>query len=247
MISTFREAFSIWRNNFWLLSAAILTVWLPGNILLETIYQHAESSEAFLNLHCAIRAILTPVMLGATIFAVNKIKNNESVTYTKAMSAGFKKWGAMFIARLRASITIGVGMLFLVIPGLVFMLRFSFIETAVAVEDKNAGDSIDRSVHLSRGILWRVCKVYALWGVAGAVIISISYWIPPNSSTCLPGGVALRCMWEIISFIFNIVLYLFFHEAALAEKNQSEFTEKGPAFAARIFDAFDFKQPNAGS
>src|SRR5262245_61678074 len=115
MAAKFSEALRLLWRHLGLFTAIILTVWLPGNILMEYVaYAFTKSSNTNLlgsiRLSIWIEMIFGPIYIGALVYALYQIKSGHPVTYREAMAVGFKKWGSLFAARFVAGFITGLGL-----------------------------------------------------------------------------------------------------------------------------------------
>lgn len=111
MIAKFSEAFRLLKQNPWLFTAIVLTVWLPGNILINYVAYNLEgaSETLYLKLPMWIEGIFGPIYIGALVHSLFQIKSGHTVTYREAIAIGFKKWGSLFAARFVAGVLMLLG------------------------------------------------------------------------------------------------------------------------------------------
>ena len=98
MLARFSEAFRLFWGHLGLFAALILTVWLPGRILVNYLEPVTDASggTAFLGamrMTMWIEGIFGPIYAGALVFALFRIKSGRPVSYWEAIATGFKKWG----------------------------------------------------------------------------------------------------------------------------------------------------------
>ena len=179
MIDKFGEAFSLLWDHIWLFTAIVLTVALPGNVIIKLITLSAGEANFMATLYASIwiEVIFAPLYLGALIYALARIKSGKSVTYREAMAVGVKKWFALFAARFVASLFIGIGLIVLIVPGIILALRYALIDCAVILEDKGVADSLSRSTALTAGRRWEIFGA-ALLFFLGLVLVSILILFP---------------------------------------------------------------------
>lgn len=72
-----------------------------------------------------------------------------------------------------------IGFLFLVVPGIVFLLSFLFVIFAVGVEDRTAGDAIRRSWTLADGERWNLFGLLLIGVLVGIVIDAVGTLFGP--------------------------------------------------------------------
>ena len=140
MTAKFSEAFRLLWRHLGLFTTIILTVWLPGNILLNYVAYNVEGSSdmgflGVMKMSMWIETIFGPIYIGALVYALFQIKSGQTVTYKEAIVVGFKKWGPLFAARFIAGFFIGLGFLALIVPGIILTVRYSFLDPVVILEE----------------------------------------------------------------------------------------------------------------
>ena len=217
MFTHFAEAIRLLRNNIGLLSAIILTVWLPGNILINYVayYVGADSIAGIMRLSMWIENIFGPIYIGALIYSLFRIKSGHSVTYKEAMSIGVSKWGALFGARFVAGILVGLGFIALVIPGLVLLVRYSLLDAPVVIENMGASESRARSAALTQGRRWKIFLAGTLFFIL-FFILSFAIYIPigffPAFDNMLVSTL-IDSLLDVVFAVIQIVMFLFYWEA----------------------------------
>jgi hypothetical protein len=226
MIAIFSEAFRLLRRHFVLFTAIILTVWLPGNILLNYLAYHIKGTDdtSFLGLMKTstwIEAIFGPLYSSALVYALSEIKSGRSVKYRQAMAVGLSKWGSLFAARFVAGIFIGLGLLALIIPGIVVAVRYAFLDAVVVLEEsKVATNARTRSALLTDGRRWQIfwsalLYVSLLTVLSFALNFSLGFF---DSLNITPVEVVLDCALDITYAIIQIVMFLFYWEATSVQR-----------------------------
>jgi hypothetical protein len=217
MINKFSEAIAILWRNLGLFTAIVLTVWLPGNILVNFVaYNYVEVSDlGIMKLTMWIEGIFGPIYIGALVYALYQIKMGKTVTYKKAMSIGFKKWGSLFAARFVASLIMGLGLIAFIIPGIILAVRYSLIDAAVVIEDKGASESRVRSIDLTAGRRWQIFWAAILFFIP-FMIVSFTIYMPLGffeSLNIMPVEVMLDCILDVAFAVIQIVVFLFYWES----------------------------------
>lgn len=229
MIDKFGEAFSLLWDHIWLFTAIVLTVALPGNVIIKLITLSAGEANFMATLYASIwiEVIFAPLYLGALIYALARIKSGKSVTYREAMAVGVKKWFALFAARFVASLFIGIGLIVLIVPGIILALRYALIDCAVILEDKGVADSLSRSTALTAGRRWEIFGA-ALLFFLGLVLVSILFYFPFGviealeiSANLAPVEIIIDCVISVAAVIIQIVLFLYYWEVVKQEAGTS--------------------------
>lgn len=223
MFQKLGAAINIWLSNIVLFALIILTVWLPGNILLN-MYVYNVSSPDIWNVtrySMIIEGLFGPIYIGAMVYALFKIKQNQKVDYREAITVGFNNWGKLFVARWIAGIIIVLGFIALIVPGIILSVRYAVLDYAVIIEGAGASQARSRSVELTKGNRWKIFSVIVLFLIT-FMIISIIVYIPIGFVDNIILSIALDCILDVIYGVLIIVLFLFYWEAKKIEPLKSE-------------------------
>ena len=169
MLRKFLEAIWLCSSNFLLIASIILTVWLPGNVLGEYLVWYVPSDDEFtrsFRVTALIEAVFGPIYCGALVYALAHLKEGRRPGYFEAISVGLRTWGRLFSARFFAGLFIALGFVFLVVPGIVLMVRYAFIDAVVVLEGVGGDRARRRSVELTRGLRWQIFCAGLLFFVA---------------------------------------------------------------------------------
>jgi len=158
MIRKLTEAFALFLSHWVLFSLIVLTVELPVNIFLNHLSYHIYSDDPpfgrVFRISSWLYGILSPIYVGAMIYAAGRIKKNESIAYLEAMAVGLRNWIRLLCADLVAYLIISAGLLAFVIPGVILAVRYALIGSVVIFEGAAPAQSRRRSTELTRGKRW---------------------------------------------------------------------------------------------
>ena len=224
MLDKFREAISLFSSNISLFSLIILTIWLPGNIIINYLFYFAFYGEDLIRLmeiSMWIEWVFGPIYIGALIYALSRLKQYQMVTYTEAITAGFRNWKRLWWARFVAGIYITFGFIALIVPGIFLTIRYALIESVVILEGADASESRKRSSELTAGKMWQILGAYVLFSLV-FLIFSFMIYIPLDvmielgfieqlSSMII--CIFIDCILDIIYAIIIIVMFLFYWES----------------------------------
>jgi hypothetical protein len=229
MFNKLSEALSLLWNNLGLFTAIVLTVWLPGNILINFLtYSYDEVGYRWIfRLGSLIEGIFGPIYIGALVYALFQIKLGKTVKFKEAITVGFKKWYSLFTARFVAGLRVMLGLIALVIPGIILIVRYSLIEAAVIVENKGTADSRSRSIALTEGRRWQIFGAAILFFIT-LIIFSFIIYLPLvffDSLDIMPVGIAVDCILDVLFAVRLIVFFLFYWESIQHEANAEPATE----------------------
>jgi len=223
MFQKIGEAISLLFSNIALFTLIILTVWLPGNILIN-LYVYNVSSPDLWNVarvSMGLEGIFGPIYIGAMIYALYKIKQGQKASYKESIRVGFDNWGKLFVARWIAGVLIMLGFIALIIPGIILTVRYAVLDSAVILEGANASQARSRSVELTKGSRWKIFGALILFFVS-FVIVSVIVYIPLGFVDHIILSIVLDCILDVIFGALIIVLFLFYWEAKQREPIKAE-------------------------
>lgn len=223
MFGKLSEAVRLLAGNFLLIAAIVLTVWLPGNLLLGYIAFFApglDSARMVMRGAMYIEGIFGPIYIGAMVYALWQIKQGQAVRYGEAIGVGVRNWGRLFGARLVAGLQIVIGMLLFVIPGVVLALRYALLDSVVIIEGTEMSNSRRRSTELTEGIklqmLAMVVLFYLGFILVGIMIYFSLYFVEEIAQLSLPLAFALEtaadCALDLVYAVLQIAVFLYYWE-----------------------------------
>jgi hypothetical protein len=122
----------------------------------------------------ALATIAYAVLLGPAIVHVQiKSARMEKVSYESAWATSKKFWWRYLLLSIAVGLTIFVGLLLLIVPGIIFIRRYFLSQYALIDQDLGLGDSMKASNQLSRG---RAMSIFGIIGVD--ILIGLPSVIP---------------------------------------------------------------------
>ena len=230
MLNKFGEAIDLLFTHSILFSSIILTVWLPGNLLVSylthNVFGQGEVLRQF-RITMMFENIFGPIYIGAMVYALSRIKQGQPPTYSEAILVGLRNWGRLFIAHLIAGLLILLGLIVLVVPGIVLLVRYALLDPAVILEGAAPGEARRRSAELTSGIRWQIFGAGLVF-LAGFAVVSILIYLPveffPELDT-MATNVVLDCVLDVAFAVIQIVMFLYYWERA-GEKRPELATEE---------------------
>ncbi len=168
----------LWLRNIPLLSALVLTVWLPGNIALNYFEYSNPSDDIQASdfwIPSLIDSIFGPLSLGAVIYALDQRWQGNRVGYFEALRVGFKYWVPLLFTKFIAELLVGIGFLLFVIPGIILALKYSFLGMVVILEGRTGSIARSRSADLMRGRMWAVLALVSVVYIAFFTVFGVLY------------------------------------------------------------------------
>jgi len=267
MFSIVGRAIQLWIGNLPLLGTLVLTIWLPGHLLVGWSYYSGweESSEwDVFRMTALIEAICSPIYAGAIVFALPRLIEGKPVPYGEALGVGFQFWGRLFAARFVAGLLILVGLVAFLIPGLVLSVRYALIDATVVLENQGVTSSRERSWSLTDGRGWQIFGaitiVYLLYltlatAVYTPLVIAEEFWAL-DLVVYFAVEVVLDCLLDIVYTVNVIVMFLFYWEASgrseenaidepTADTGGDEVGQSAPSAPAQADDLNPYRPPSA--
>jgi len=230
MLNKFGEAIDLLFSNSILLTSIILTVWLPGNLLVSYLTYNVFGQEEILRqirITMVFESIFGPIYIGAMIYALSRIKQGQRPAYSEAIFVGLRNWGRLFVAQLIAGVLILLGLIVFIVPGILLFVRYAFLNPAVVLEGVDAGAARRRSAELTSGIRWQIFGAGILFLVAFA-ILSILIYLPlgffPELDT-MATNVFVECVLDVAFSVIQIVMFLYYWETAGEKRLELEIDE----------------------
>lgn len=224
VLGKFALAIRLLASNLGLFSLIILTVWLPANVAIAFFAFYApEDRQEILSIQLTnlIQGVFGPISIGALIHAVSKRLHGEKVGYRQAIGAGFGNWGPLFVANLMAGIFILLGVLALIIPGIILMLRYALLDPVVVLERATAPR--ERSTTLTSGRRWQILGAGLLFFtlfLGGSLCVQYAVALVQEEVDWLANpwvNAATDCLIDVASTVMMILMVLFYQEARQQE------------------------------
>ena len=144
----------VYVSNFGMLVVIALVVHAPAELLVAVLIDGVGIPTLLVT--TAIDMVLGAIAGAAAIHAIVQHADGNASGVVETLAAGARRAPAVLWARIAGGIAIGMGLLALIVPGLMLLVRFS-LGDAVATLERPAGfGALDRSSVLVRGKGWRV-------------------------------------------------------------------------------------------
>ncbi len=226
MLQKIGEAVRLFKTHWLLLSAIVLTVWLPGSIILAyfSFYILAGSNpfQAMVQetrISNLIEMAFGPIYVGAIMQVLAGAKQGRLVSYAEAMRCGAQTCFKMLTTRLVAGLIVLGGFILLIVPGILLAVRYGLIDPIVALEGRSGKGARQRSVALTQGRRWPLLAasvVSFLLVMVVSVVASLAIYIPvglTGQQDNFFAAILYNCIVSILfSFLF-VVIFLFYWEA----------------------------------
>ena len=233
MIQKISEAIKLLLSNFTLFSQIILTVWLPGSILVVFLRLYVfpdiaggdelRSLAMELRVSNLIELSCGPIYVGALLYALSQIKQGFAINYREAMSHGATRSFKLLATRISTGLIVFLGFIALIIPGVILGLRFALVDMVVVLEGINGSNARRRSTELTKRKRWKIfgATIITILGILLFNALSSSLLYSPLSVIGQEGNVFLNFIVGVTDFgissiviaVLYIVLFLYYWEA----------------------------------
>lgn len=188
-------AVRLYRNNA-ALFLSVLAILLVPLAILDAI------SPAF----NVLSVFATPFSIGALILAISARHADSPITPTQAYSAlGVGTGLSLLLAEILYGLTVFVGLLILIIPGIYLGVRYVLVPVTVVVERQGIGAAFTRSGQLVSGNWWRVFGI----GVLVVILVLLAAGI---LGVLLAVSLGPRIA-DVVGIIIDLLLYPFVYSA----------------------------------
>jgi hypothetical protein len=193
-------AFQLYRNNFWtfLGTAAAISISSQIIVMLATwgltgTLSGAPSQQSDMGNLWLVFLITLPIIWGAYVLenatltiAIADAYLGRPVSIASALRRTTRILGPLIGAAVLTGLGIGLGMVLLVIPGIIFSLNWLFTVQAIAIEGCGASESLGRSKTLTYGRRGRLALLVFLLTLITMAINFGAAAIIPASVSALP-------------------------------------------------------------
>jgi hypothetical protein len=226
MIRKIREANRLLATNLKLFSSIVLTVWLPGSILLVYlrfyIFPGITGGDEMrmlvqeFRVSNVIELAFGPLYVGAILHAASQLKKGLPAQYRESMAYAGTRSFKLLGTRIGTGAIVLLGLIALVIPGIVLALRFALIDAIVVLEGVEGSSARNLSANLTQGKRWKILGTMILTFVEiclAILLVSFILYLPlslvgQNDNFAI--AVICECISNILLTLPIIVLFLFY-------------------------------------
>lgn len=220
-------ALKLYFSNLLLISALVLTVWIPGHLLLDLIndVQPAPPNNALQVaglLTNLIELVFGTISAGGVMYVLANRMTAQPAGYFEAIQVGFHNWWRLFAARAVAGAIIAAGALAFVVPGIYFAIRYSLLDPVVVLEGAGVAESRRRSAALVRGKEIEIFNGGALY-----LLVFLGIGLELHAASALYpildarwARLILSCLMNVLSAYISCFLFTYFWEAHVRDRGR---------------------------
>lgn len=215
------ETLRLLVRHFDLFTMIALTVWLPGHLVINyldffaTSKGAADAAARSFRVAILVESIFGPLVVAATLAALLSIKQGQPARYLAAMKWAIILWPRLFLARLLVSVIVLAGLIALVVPGVMLLVRLAFVDALVALDGVPLRQAMGISNALTdgrrRGIFWTGGFLFAAVFSMAAALSALA-----GLAEHFVVQVLVDCLIAVTQTVFTIAMFLFYWEARQA-------------------------------
>jgi hypothetical protein len=201
MVEIIDASFQILRRNYLSLVTATVALALPVVVLRLVLPVTMQWLPQILSW------LLQTASSAAVVLLVSETYLGREADVGAALRTVFSRFGSIFGASLMQGIIVGLGLLLLIVPGIIFLAWTFAMPAVVVLENSGAGESFTRSRELTRGSVGRILGTLLVTYILFFVIV-ISLAMAAGTVVGLSGGsgVAAKVIGDVLaSLIFPMV------------------------------------------
>jgi hypothetical protein len=172
-------AFEIYKNNAVKLLTIVAVIVVPlqfvQHLLTGVVFEDISVLVILIGLIIAV--ISSSALQAAIIRAAAQTTVGDPVDVSESYRFGFAHFGSVLVASILVGIVVGVGLILLIVPGVIFFTMLAVTIPVVVIERKGVTDAMSRSWALAKGNFWHVLGTlvvtFIITGIVSAIITAI--------------------------------------------------------------------------
>lgn len=163
-------------------------------------------------------AVVYPIAIGATTFAVGEIYLGREVTVGDCFARAFDRLWQLILVQTSVGLRVLLGMMLFVVPGLIWLLSYSVAVPVALLElqrHKPASTAMERSKELTDGHRWQIfLAVFVMGivtGIGSAAAGAVAAMIPGDGMLSTALGSVLSSLIEMLltplGLVLNVLIY----------------------------------------
>ncbi len=198
-------------------------------------------------------AILSPILFlwtglwyAVIMTAISEVYLDGRLDIGAAFTRGAPRFVPVLVSYLLKGILVGIGFIFLFVPGVIIALILFAVPVATVLEPVGPIGAFGRSSDLARGLKWHIFKTYFLWAclilVAYLIVVAIAFAVGAVARIGLPLEYSLRVTQfvtglgtAVLAPVLPIVGVLLYYDARIRKEGfDIELMSRSVAGAAPI-------------
>ena len=208
-----RDSLRVFFSNLPFLAAATLVIYLPGKLVTQFLCYLLDIPFAGVLSYFVLEIsdlLLSALVVPAIIFGlVHRFRTGRAPALGESLRWGRRQWFKTLANQVKVEITIALWGALLVIPGVVAMVRLTFVDVVVAVEADLEHDVLGRSTRLAQGRRWRIFFVLLPMLVLNlAAFLALDRVGAPNSRVAFALADSILAVAGQLATVAVLLMYL---------------------------------------
>lgn len=175
-----------------------------------------------------VQEILLGPIVGAVAVYIGRLHSaGQSASLYNAVNFAIGRYGRLFVPRMIAQLSIQIGLMLLLFPGVIYVSMYAFVDSVACLEQKVW--PIDRSKKLTRGRRGSIVLIYLPIAILVQGVALAELWALQQGVFVLAGVFSLI---SLIFFIVNVSFYKLYEGRTLALQAASDAKAQEPASAS---------------
>lgn len=159
-----------------------------------------------------VQEILLGPLVGAIAVYIGRLHSaGQTASPYQALNFALGRYGRLFLPRLIAQLSIQIGLVLLLFPGIVYVSMYAFVDAVACLEQKVW--PLDRSKALTRGRRGSIVLIYLPVAIAMQGVALIELWALQQGLVVL--GLVFSAVY-LVFFLINIAFYKLYESRTLA-------------------------------
>lgn len=167
------DSWLFFKTHVLAISIIILPIVVPIEVL-SALYQYFVASENFVFseqlIPMAVGITAYPLYAVGVVFYIASVISGEPIDTKTSWRLGVKFWLPYIVMSVFIGVAIMLGFILLILPGVIFAVRYSFAEFDLLLNQSKPLDAMKNS--------WDITKEYMWVILGGYIIITIVFYVP---------------------------------------------------------------------
>ena len=201
----------------------VLPIYVPVEVFnaIYTMFALGEEPELLEQLPPMFVSLLAyPIYTAGVIFYIASAVAGEAINTKTAWKLGIKYWAQLLLLSILVGISIMVGFLLLIIPGIILVARYAFSEFELLLNNRRPLDAMKCSWDASKNFIWTI--------LGGYLVITIVLFGPYFGLVAIIGNEdfelglfdnALNIIYSVLNSIYIIFAFRVYHLSKAQHNN----------------------------
>jgi len=162
------DSWYFFKNNAKELCAFMLPVFALG--MISGVIGAINPESGILGILSIVQFMIGPLFTGGLLLLIANISKGNTPAHKEMLSQAIPFWMTIFLVSMLTGLVIGFGFIFLVIPGVFFLLRLFLAPLYVVFQNKSVPDAISSSFNDSKDHMLAFLQTLIPFIVLGAVL-----------------------------------------------------------------------------